>query len=665
MNYFSEFENGIEYRYGGETLRVLPWGESSFRVLSCPFGKMDMESAALLQPEKIICNIVFEKDKAVITNGKLTCEIQSQGENMPARIRFLNEKGKELLAEQSSGGALNRKARRFRPIAGGSYQLKVTFDARSNEKLYGMGQYQQDILDLKGCTLELAQRNSQISIPFYISSLGYGFLWNNPAVGEVTFARNATVWKAESSRQMDYWVTTGDTPAEIERAYMQATGKPPIIPEAGLGYWQSKLRYYSQEEVLRVAREYKKRGIPVDVFIIDYYHWTRCGDYRFDEEFFPDPAEMIKELKDMGMKTMVSVWPQIDTRSENYQEMYQKGLLVQTDHGLNVQTTFHGNNVFYDATNPEARDYVWEICKKNYADLGVDYYWLDAAEPEFSTYDYDNYRYQAGPVLQAGNLYPREYARGFYEGPERSGQKGIMNLVRCAWAGSQRYGTVIWSGDIHSTYQDLKNQICAGLQIGLSGIPWWTTDIGGFYGGNAENPEFVELLLRWFQFGTFCPIMRMHGNRQPYTEIRKANGEVTEGTGAANEIWSYGEEAYQIMKHYIDVRQAMRDYVRSIMEQAHQEGDPVMRPLFYEFPEDPVCWVLDYSYMLGSDLLVAPIVEQRAMEREVYLPEGAQWVHASTGTEYQGGQKVRVEAPISSIPVFLRDGRQEYLLNLL
>lgn len=295
----------------------------------------------------------------------------------------------------------------------------------------------------------------------------------------------------------------------------------------------------------------------------------------------------------------------------------------------------------------------------------MDYYWLDAAEPEYGTYDYDNYRYQAGSVLQAGNLYPREYARGFYEGPIKSGQNEMMNLVRCAWAGSQRYGTVIWSGDIHSTYQDLKNQICAGLQMGLSGIPWWTTDIGGFYGGSAENPEFVELLLRWFQFGAFCPIMRMHGNRQPYTEIRKADGEITEGTGAPNEIWSYGEEAYQIMKHYIDIRQALRDYVRSLMEQAHQQGDPVMRPLFYEFPEDPAAWALDYSYMFGSDLLVAPIVEQGATQREVYLPEGTRWVHASTKAEYQGGQKIRVEAPISSIPVFLRDGRQEYLLDLL
>lgn len=438
-----------------------------------------------------------------------------------------------------------------------------------------------------------------------------------------------------------------------------------MIPEAGLGYWQCKLRYYCQEEVLRVAGEYKKRGIPVDVFIIDYYHWTRCGDYRFDKEFFPDPAEMIAELKDMGMKTMVSVWPQIDFRSENFKEMYQRGLLVQTDHGVNIQKDFHGNNIFYDATNPEARDYVWKICKKNYADSGVDYYWLDAAEPEYGTYDYDNYRYQAGSVLQAGNLYPREYARGFYEGSIKSGQNEMMNLVRCAWAGSQRYGTVIWSGDIHSTYQDLKNQICAGLQMGLSGIPWWTTDIGGFYGGSAENPEFVELLLRWFQFGAFCPIMRMHGNRQPYTEIRKADGEITEGTGAPNEIWSYGEEAYQIMKHYIDIRQALRDYVRSLMEQAHQQGDPVMRPLFYEFPEDPAAWALDYSYMFGSDLLVAPIVEQGATQREVYLPEGTRWVHASTKAEYQGGQKIRVEAPISSIPVFLRDGRQEYLLDLL
>lgn len=669
---FRAYENGIEYHYGGETVRILPWGDDGIRVVACPFGEISMDSAALLAPGETAGGggtegaaapeIRMEEGMAVVRNGKLLCEIHIQGWGMPARIRFCHKTGRELLAEQDSGGALLRKARQFRPVVGGDYQLKATFVSDPEEKLYGCGQYQQDILDLKGCNLELAHRNSQISIPFYISSSGYGFLWNNPAVGEVAFGKNTTVWKAESTRQLDYWVTAGDSPAELIRAYTLVTGRPPLFPEDALGYWQCKLRYYSQSDVLETAREYKRRGIPVDVFVIDYYHWPRCGDYRFDEEFFPEPKAMIDELEKMGMKTMVSVWPQIDWRSENYGEMYQKGLLVRTEHGLNVQMNFHGNNVFYDATNPEARRYVWEKCKKNYMDLGVDYYWLDEAEPEFGTYDYDNYRYHAGTVLQKGNLYPREYARGFYEGLRENGRE-VMNLVRCAWAGSQRYGTVIWSGDIYSTYQDLRNQICAGLQMGLSGIPWWTTDIGGFHGGDVEDPGFVELLLRWFQFGTFCPIMRMHGNRLPRREIVKSSGEVTEGTGAANEIWSFGVEAYRIMKHYIEVRELMKDYVHRLMRQAHETGEPLMRTLFYEFPEDSLCWEQDYSYMFGSDLLIAPVVVPGVAKRRVYLPKGAAWTHTFSREIYQGGQQVEVDAPLSSIPVFLRDGRQGYLLE--
>ncbi len=668
---FKAYKNGMEYQYEGETVRILPWGKNSIRVIACPFGEIRMESAALLSPDEIlddgakdasVSQIKIEEESAVVRNGKLVCKIHTQGWGMPARIRFCNEDGKEILAEQDCGGALLRRARNFRAVIGGDYQLKATFLSDPKEKIYGCGQYQQDILDLKGCNLELAHRNSQISIPFYISSNGYGFLWNNPAVGEVNFGKNTTVWKAESTSQLDYWVTAGDSPAELIRAYTAVTGRPPVFPENALGYWQCKLRYYSQSDVLETAREYHRRGIPVDVFVIDYYHWPRCGDYRFDEEFFPEPKEMIDELKELGMKTMVSVWPQVDWRSENYEEMYRNGLLVRTEHGLNVQMNFHGNNVFYDATNPEARRYVWEKCRKNYMDLGVDYYWLDEAEPEFGTYDYDNYRYHAGTVLQKGNLYPREYARGFYEGLRENGRE-VMNLVRCAWAGSQKYGTVIWSGDIYSTYQDLRNQICAGLQMGLSGIPWWTTDIGGFHGGNVEDPGFRELLLRWFQFGTFCPIMRMHGNRLPRRDIVKKSGEVTEATGAANEIWSFGEEAYRIMKHYIEIREAMRDYIRSLMNQAHETGEPLMRTLFYEFPEDPLCWQQDYSYMFGSDLLIAPVVLPGVEKRTVYLPKGAMWTHAFSGKVYPGGQQVEVDAPLSSIPVFLRDARQSYLLE--
>ncbi|MGI6019018.1 MAG: TIM-barrel domain-containing protein [Marvinbryantia sp.] len=663
MNFFEEQNSKLIFRENGETVLVEAWGADSLRVRSCMLGEIKETNAALLEPEKTDAVIEISDMEASISNGKIKAHLEVQPWGKKLRITFLNQKGEVLLREISNGGALTLNARQYKALTGGTYRLKASFDSNPEEKIYGMGQYQQERMNLKGCNLELAHRNSQASIPFYISNLGYGFLWNNAAIGEVHFGLNTTEWIAEATAQMDYWITAGKTPAEIEEHYADATGKSPMMPEYGLGFWQCKLRYFNQQQVLDVASEYHKRGIPVDVFVIDYYHWPRCGDYRFDEEYFPNPKEMIDKLHEMGMETMVSIWPQIDWRSENYEEMKQQGLLVKSDRGVDAQMIFHGNNVFLDATNPRTRKYVWDKVKKNYADLGIKTFWLDEAEPEYTGYDFECYRYHEGPVSEVGNIYPREYSKMFYEGQKESGQEDIVNLVRCAWAGSQRYGALVWSGDIFSSYEDFRKQICAGLHMGLCGIPWWTTDIGGFHGGNIHDPAFQELLIRWFQFGTFLPVMRLHGSREPHEQIINKAGEEREWTGADNEIWSFGEDNYQIMKKFIEIRETMRDYTRGLMKEAHEKGTPVMRTLFYEFPQDEKCWDITDEYMFGGDVLVAPIVQPKATSRTVYLPKGAKWVHAGSGKEYEGGQIVEVEAPIDTLPIFLRDGRQEYLVG--
>ena len=308
-------------------------------------------------------------------------------------------------------------------------------------------------MDLKGCVLELAQRNSQISVPFAVSNLGYGMLWNNPAVGQVTFGKNYTEWIARSTKQMDYWLTVADGPKQILENYTAVTGRAPMFPEDRMGLWQCKLRYRTQDEVLSVARQYKKEGIHIDQIVIDFFHWTVQGDWKFDTTYWPDPKAMVDELHSMGIKVIVSVWPSVDRKSENFQPMMDRGLLIRTERGAAQTYDYQGDCVEIDVFNPETRKYVWEICKKNYYDFGIDAFWLDNSEPDYGVYDFDHYRYIAGPALSCSNIYPQLYSRVFYDNMKDLGDGTVVNLLRCAWAGSQKYGNVVWSGDVPSTFE--------------------------------------------------------------------------------------------------------------------------------------------------------------------------------------------------------------------
>lgn len=654
MGYFVQQGQEVIWRNLGETVIVSPWGKSSLRVRSAMMSDPTDERFALLDPvEENDIDIRIEDRHATMRVGKLTAEMNVEGWQNVLRVTFKNERGETLLREIDPANALVLKARKFEPNLGGDYTLSVAFEGQDGEHIYGMGQYQEDILDWKGCTLELAHRNSQASVPFYISSRGYGFLWHNPAVGQVSFGTNRMTWRADATRQMDYWVTCGDTPAEISRHYAEATGFVPMMPEYGLGFWQCKLRYWNQEQVLNVAREYKRRGLPIDVIVIDFFHWPHMGDFRFDPEFFPNPKAMVEELKGMGIELMVSVWPQVALTSENYGEMLQKGLLMRTEYGEQVGMRFVEDSMFFDATNPRAREYVWEKIKQNYYDLGIRVFWLDEAEPEFGTYDYKGYRCYLGSYQQVGNIYPQLYSRTFYDGMIAQGQRDPVNLVRCAWAGSQRYGALVWSGDIMSQWTYLRRQICAGLSMGAAGIPWWTTDIGGFHGGHPADEGFRELLIRWFQWGAYCPVMRLHGDRQPGEQPKRRDGTNALFSGTDNEVWSFGERAYPILVKYMKRREEMRGDLRKMMRQAHEEGTPVMRAMWYAFPEDPLCALLKDQYMLGDRYLVAPVMAAGVTEREVYLPAGL-WRNVDTGDVLEGGCRVMVPAPIEVIPVFER-----------
>lgn len=658
----SSEDERLVFTYDAEQLWVEPWGHNAIRVRATKTNSMPREDWALLKPPKTDSNIEIGNDSATLINGGIKAVITKRG-----KLTIWNADGKQLLEEYARHrrditdpkcSALEVEAREFKPIIGGDYRLTARFESLDpKEKIYGMGQYQQPYLDIKGSQLELAHRNSQASVPFAVSSRGYGFLWNNPSIGNAVFGKNIMSFEALSTKALDYWVVAGDTPAQIVETYAEATGKVPMMPEYGLGFWQCKLRYQTQEELLKVAREYKRRQLPIDLIVIDFFHWPTQGDWRFDETYWPDPDAMVRELQEMKIELMVSIWPTVDKRSENYEEMVEKGYLIRTERGVRVAMTFQGATVHFDPTNPGSRQYVWNKAKENYYSKGIKTFWLDEAEPEYRVYDFENYRYHLGANVAIGNIFPVEYSRTFYEGMAKEGQQNIVNLVRCAWAGSQKYGALVWSGDIASSWSSLRDQLAAGLNMGMCGLPWWTTDIGGFHGGDPNDPKFRELFVRWFQWGAFCPVMRLHGDREPRQPKVGTSGGASCRSGADNEVWSYGPEVYEICKKYMDIREKLREYTRKLMKEAHEKGSPVMRTLFYEFPADDACWDIEEEYMYGDKYLCCPVLAEGKTTMDVYLPNipgGGKWRLFWSEEAWDGGVTVTVNCPLDQMPIFER-----------
>ena len=661
---FIQTENALIAKRQGESLKIETWGKDSFRVRSTMYPEFTGRDWALSEkvdkPEAVITTGEDVNGVcAQIVNGRIKATVNSAGVISFYRddVLFLRE------YFRAYGGTISRESRclkyinrEYKPHKGGDYRLTVKFESNDGEKIFGMGQYQHAYTDLKGCVLDLEQRNSQISVPFAVSSIGYGFLWNNPAVGRVTFGNNYTEWIAEATKEMDYWITVSDGPSGLLEKYTEVTGRAPEMPEDLLGLWQCKLRYRTQEEVLGVARKAKELGVPIDCIVIDFFHWTVQGDWTFDEKYWPDPKAMCDELHSMGIRVMVSVWPTVDKRSVHFYDMLERGLLLKNERGTLQNYDFEGDCTVFDATNPEARQYVWDVCKKNYYDLGIDMFWLDNSEPDLAVYDFDNYRYYLGPALECSNIYPQFYSRLFYENMIKIQDKPVVNLLRCCWAGSQKYGNVVWSGDVPSTFEALRDQLAAGINMGLAGIPWWTTDIGGFMTDDVNDPDFRELLVRWFEFAVFSPVLRIHGDRGPYNiptlDDRTFGGGYLH-TGQPNELWSYGEENFKIMRDQLSLRHELIPYIKTLYEETSQNGAPLLRAMFYEFPEDEKCWNTYDQYMFGSQYLVAPILQLGQFEREVYLPEG-KWQDIRNGKIYEGAEVITSKAPIESIPVFKR-----------
>ena len=635
-------DNKIYMTRAGEAVCVSACGKNSIRFQAAPSGKL-IEQNWTLMPQEVPAKVWEEEDKAVLETGTMRAELTHDG-----KLTYFRD-GKQILREQPEM-TFNSGIRNYRNKGSHLWTVRISFEANENEHFYGLGHEPTDCFDLKGCTYDLRHLNAKCSMPYVYSTLGYGFLWNQPSTGRCELACNRTRWTSDSTRQVDY-VVIGGSPREVAGTLADLTGHAPMMPDWATGFWQCKLRYETQEQVLSVARRYKELGIPLSVIVIDYFHWTEQGDYRYDPKYWPDPRAMADELHKIGIRLMVSMWPTINEKSENYQTMLDNNMLIRTVSGSNRVFDFYGPQAEIDPTNPETRKYVWQRLKENYVDNGVDLLWFDEAEPEIHPEHFDNLILSLGNGDEVGLIYPYYYAQLVYDGMKEMGRDDIVTLSRCAYIGAQKFGTLVWSGDIPSTFESLRKQVKSGLNMAMCGIPWWTTDIGGFYGGDIESDEFRELIVRWFQYGVFCPVFRLHGSRNGHDRTR----DIIEPSGGDNELWSFGDRDYEILRDLVFLRERLRPYIHDQMAIASKDGVPVMRPLIFDWPEDETCTSIGDEFLFGDDILFAPIVNQGETSRRVYLPAG-EWVFARDGKEYAGGQWITCTAELNEFIAFVKKG---------
>lgn len=651
MGKITREKNRLVFERRDELTVLEAYGKDCIRCRSTKNGKLIDENWTLLAPEEeAVCSIEGDERVATLTNGRISVRVEAGNPWYGGVLTFYRD-GAQILHTKFEGEYTGRNVH----TEGDHYQIKAIFDANPGEHLYGLGQEQEDFFDRKGCTCNLLHYNTKSAVPVIHSSLGYGFFWNNPAPGRCETTNNHTMWVADSAYQADYLVYVGETPADLLKKYCDLTGYAPHFPEWAAGFWQSRLRYESQDEVLDIAREYKRRGVPLAAIVIDYFHWTEQGEWKFDPKYWPDPEEMCRELKELGVEPVVSIWPTINPHSENYHEMSEANLLVRTENGQYGTFDFYGQQTFIDVTHPKTGPFVWDKVKQHYYDKGIRNFWLDEAEPEVHPQQFANLKFYAGNGAQTAMLYPYYYSKMFYDGLKEAGEEDVILLTRAAWPGTQKFGSLVWNGDIMSTFDALRMSVKTGLSMAMSGIPWWNSDIGGFIGADIESDYFRELVIRWAQFGVFCPVMRLHGSRLRTKNQEERHPGVKERSGGANEIWSFGEENYVILKKLIELRERLRPYICACMEQAEKEGLPIMRPMFLEYCRDEVCYTLEDQYMFGGDILFAPITEQGCTSRKVYLPEG-RWQDVNSKELYDGGQWLTCHAPIDTFIAFVKEG---------
>ncbi len=644
---------GAEVKTSTDTLHIMVCGATSLHVVAAPKaqngGNVTTGTAKepwILQPcspAKFTLNIPATKS-TIPTKSRLWNPVVATLDTGSVRmlisldygnLEFQDEQGHRLLQE------FQDRPRTYRPVTRNGeamYNVEDRFYPAVQEGFYGLGQHQNGVFNYRGAVIELAQANTDVDIPLLVSTKGYGIFWNSAAVSyyDNRFPSEMRL-SANSANAIDYYFFYGPEMDQIVHQYRAITGHAPLFGEWAYGFFQSKDRYRSDEELLKIADEYRSQHVPLDVIVQDWFWWVKQGDPEFTSKEYPDVPATLQKLHEEHVHAMLSVWGMFDGKSKNFQEMKSLGLTIP-------------GTTDYDPTNPAAADFYWKHLVGKLFAQGWDAFWLDSSEPEVayrhggqSDASLEDKKLFIGNGALYTNIFPLMHTGNIYRyWRETTDKKRVFILTRSAFAGQQRNAATTWSGDVFSTFQSFTRQVPAGLNFALSGMPYWTTDIAGYgppLARDTHDPAYQELYTRWFEYGVFCPIFRTHGHR--------ANNE--------NEVFSYGPVT-PILISFDKLRYRLLPYIYSLAWQVTRHDSTIMRPLVMDWRTDPNVWNIGDQFMFGPELLVSPVTQKGAKSRSLYLPASPAWYDFWTGNRTTGSQRMEAGAPLDRIPLYVRAG---------
>ncbi len=633
--------HGVKIETKAACVELECFSSSIIRVKKYPLGQAPEKQSlsVTMQPEKVKYKIQEANNQIILTTSELTVLLDI----VQNQVRFATKDGKDLLAEKPSSTGFTL----FNDAGNSTYRIRQTFLLDSDEAIYGLGQHQQGKMNQRNQTLFLQQVNTEICIPLVHSIKGYALFWDN--YSPTTFTDNAQgmTFDSEVGDLCDYYFVYGGGADKVVAGLRELTGQAPMFPLWTFGFWQSRERYVSQDELVSVVTKYRDLKVPLDGIVQDWRYWGEdhkdWNAVEFRNPKFPDPKKMMDEVHRLNAHAIISVWPSFGPATGIYADLKALNKLM-------IHETFPQDNgvKVYDTYDPVARDIYWKYMNKNMFSIGMDGWWLDATEPEHSPAKEGDLDFQTylGSFRKVRNAFPLVSVGGVYDHQrQETSDKRVFILTRSAFAGQQRYAAQAWSGDVVSDWDVLRNQIPAALNISLTGIPYWNSDIGGFFSGRkfpegVKDPAFHELYVRWMQFAAFTGMMRSHGTNTP------------------REIFMFGERGYwafDVQEKMINLRYRLLPYIYSTSWEVTSNGGSLMRALFSDFQEDKRIADIGDEYMFGKSILVAPVTSE-VKSRSLYLPKGAQWVDFWTGEKLEGRQEISREAPIDIIPLYVKAG---------